>query len=260
MDYRTLTYEIEGDIGILTYNRPEVVNAINREMLDELNRFWTERQNDLGVRVIITRGAGEKGFCSGVDLKDAFDEDGGFRLKGLTAETIYYTQKGFSNIVRLMRTCPQPIIAAVHGYALGGGLSFAIAADIRLASRDAVFCAQYINIGLGGADVGSSYFLWRIVGWGHAAEMCMTGNRISADEAYRIGLVNHLYEKEELFDASLSMAQNMLSKSPIGLKLTKDAMNAGLNLSSLEDAIKIEDRNQAFIMGGMIIDQSEKDS
>ena len=137
-------------------------------------------------------------------------------------------------------------------------LAFALAADVRLASRDAVFCAQYINIGLGGADVGSSYFLWRIVGWGHAAEMCMTGDRVAAEEAYRIGLVNHLYEREELFDAALSLAQKMTSKSPMGLRLTKDAMNAGLNLSSLEDAIKIEDRNQAFLMGGMLIDQLEK--
>jgi enoyl-CoA hydratase len=260
MGYSTLSYEVKGEIGILTYNRPGAVNAINREMLDELNSYWTDRQNDLDVRVIITRGAGEKGFCSGVDLKDAFDEDGGFRRDGFSPETIYYTQKGFSNIVRLMRTCPQPIIAAVHGYALGGGLSFALAADVRLASRDAVFCAQYINIGLGGADVGSSYFLWRIVGWGHAAEMCMAGDRVSAEEAYRIGLVNHLYEREELFDAALSLAQKMVSKSPMGLRLTKDAMNAGLNMSSLEDAIKIEDRNQAFIMGGMLIDQLKKDS
>jgi enoyl-CoA hydratase/carnithine racemase len=130
MEYQTLSYDVDGSIGILTYNRPEVVNAINREMLDELNHFWNERQNDLGVRVIIIRGSGEKGFCSGVDLKDAFEEDGGFRKEGYSSEAIYYSQKGFSKIIRLMRTCPQPIIAAVHGYALGGGLSFAIASAI----------------------------------------------------------------------------------------------------------------------------------
>ncbi len=260
MEYQTLSYDVDGSIGILTYNRPEVVNAINREMLDELNHFWNERQNDLGVRVLILRGAGDKGFCSGVDLKDAFEEGGGFRKQGVSSEAIYYSQKGFSKIIRLMRTCPQPIIAAVHGYALGGGLSFAIASDIRLASRDAVFCAQYINIGLGGADVGSSYFLWRIVGWGHAAEMCMTGNRVPADEAYRIGLVNRLCEPGELFLSARAMAEEMIGKSPMGLRMTKEALNAGINLSSLDDATKVEDRNQAYLMASMLIKQQGEDS
>jgi enoyl-CoA hydratase/carnithine racemase len=255
MDYSTLSYDVEEGIGSLTFNRPEVVNAINLQMLDELNSFWEERQEDLNVRVIIIRGSGDKGFCSGLDLKDAFDSEGDFIKKGMTPENIYYTQKSFSKTIRLMRTCPQPIIAAIHGYAMGGGLSFALASDVRLASPDAVFCAQYINIGLGGADVGSSYFLWRIVGWGRAAEMCMTGDRIPANEAYRIGLVNHIYNRDELIDAASSMAKNMITKSPMGLRLTKDAMNAGLNITSLEDANKIEDRNQAYLIAGSLISQ-----
>ena len=110
-----------------------------------------------------------------------------------------------------------------------------------------MFCAQYINIGLGGADVGSSYFLWRIVGWGRAAEMCLTGAQVFADEAYRIGLVNHLYSRAELMPAALEMANVMVGKTKLGLRLTKDALNAGLNLSSLEDAVKVEDRNQVYL-------------
>jgi enoyl-CoA hydratase/carnithine racemase len=247
MAYETLLYETAGEVGILTYNRPKIVNAINRKMLDELNDFWSERHADFQTRVVIVRGAGEKGFCSGVDLKAANTEfaDAGGRP---TPESIFNGQNLFSNIIRLMRTCPQPIIAAVHGPAMGAGMSFALASDVRLASEDAFFNAQYINIGVGGADMGSSYFLWRIVGWGRAAEMCLTGDRVPAAEAYRIGLVNHVYTREDLFPAAMAMATNMCSKSKLGLRLTKDAFNAALNASSVEDATRMEDRNQAFFL------------
>jgi enoyl-CoA hydratase/carnithine racemase len=248
MGYKTLLYDVEGEIGILTYNRPERVNAVNSQMLEELGDFWRQRQQDFDVRVIILRGAGEKGFCSGVDVKEASQPGDGFLKEGSLAEAVYNTQTRFSSVIRLMRSCPQPIIAAVHGPAMGGGLSFALAADVRLASEDAMFCAQYINIGLGGADVGSSYLLWRIVGWGRAAELCLTGARISADEAYRIGLVNHLHSRDGLMPAALDMAGTMVSKTKLGLRLTKEAMNAGLNICSLEDAVKVEDRNQAFLV------------
>jgi enoyl-CoA hydratase/carnithine racemase len=253
MGYQTLLYDVDGEIGILTYNRPTVVNAINSRMLEELCEFWRERQEDFDVRVIIVRGAGEKGFCSGVDVKEfSTPEDGPVKDKSV-AEAVYNTQTRFSSVIRMMRSCPQPVIAAVHGPAMGGGLSFALAADVRLASENAMFCAQYINIGLGGADVGSSYLLWRIVGWGRAAELCLTGARISADEALRIGLVNHLHQKDALMPAALEMAGTMVSKTRMGLRLTKEALNAGLNLCSLEDAVKVEDRNQAFLFlsGGL---------
>jgi enoyl-CoA hydratase/carnithine racemase len=253
MAYETLLYEIEGEIGILTYNRPRVVNAINLQMLNELTDFWEERHQDFDTRVIIVKGAGEKGFCSGVDLKTASAE---FTGKGgvPTAESVINGQNRYSNIVKLMRTCPQPVIAAVHGPAMGAGMSFAMAADVRLASEDAFFNAQYINIGLGGADMGSTYLLWRIVGSGHAAEMCLTGDRVPAAEAYRIGLVNHVYSREDLFSAAMAMATSMVSKNKLGLRLTKDAFNAALNASSLEDATRMEDRNQVFLMVSGILE------
>jgi enoyl-CoA hydratase/carnithine racemase len=253
MAYETLLYETEGETGILTYNRPRVVNAINMQMLDELTDFWEERHQDFDTRVIIIKGAGEKGFCSGVDLKSASTE---FTGKGgiPTAESVMNGQNRFSNIIRLMRTCPQPVIAAVHGPSMGAGMSFALAADIRLASEDAFFNAQYINIGLGGADMGSSYLLWRIVGWGRAAEMCLTGDRVPAAEAYRIGLVNHVCSREDLIPAAMAMAANMLAKNKLGLRLTKDVFNAALNASSLEDATRMEDRNQVFLMTSGILE------
>jgi len=249
MEYETLLYEVEGETGILTLNRPRVVNAVNKRMLDELNHFWKERQEDGAVRVIIVLGAGEKGFCSGLDMKAAGTE---FHQGIPTARSVFEGQRGFSRIIHLMRSCPQPLIAAVHGPAMGAGLSFALACDIRLASEDAMFCAQYINIGTGGADMGSSFFLPRIVGWGRAAQMCLTGERVFAEEALRIGLVNRVLSREELMPAALEMARVMCSKNPLGLRLTKDAFNAALNGSSLEDALRMEDRNQALIISNGI--------
>jgi len=252
MEYTAIQYEVEGDIGILTYNRPKTINAIDSGMIKELMHFWREREDDLSIKVIVTKGAGEKGFCSGMDLKEFSTRDSSPR----TPDLFYHGQSHFSRIYRLMRSCPQPIITAVHGPAFGGGLSFALASDIRIASEDAVFCAQYINIGVGGADMGSSYFLWRLVGSGKAAEMCLTGNRVAADEALRIGLVNYVYPRENFMDATMELAKNMASKSRIALHMTKEALNTALNATSLEDALKLEDRNQSFMtMGGMVNSQ-----
>ena len=247
MKYETLLYETKGDIGILTYNRPKMANAMNRRMVEELIHFWQERMADQKTRVIIAAGAGEKGFSSGADLKEMgeLQKDKG----SLTTDDFYFMQSRFSFLYRLMRSCPQPIISAVNGPALGGGLSLAIASDIRLASEKAWFQAQYINIGLGGADMGSSYFLWRLVGWGKAIEMCLTGSIVDVEEAFRIGLVNHIYPKEELMDKAMEMAKLMASKSQSALSLTKEAFDSALNGLSLEDAIKMENRNQALLMG-----------
>jgi enoyl-CoA hydratase/carnithine racemase len=143
MRYEALTYETEGEIGILTYNRPRTVNAVNKQMLDELYDFWIARQRDFETRVIIVTGAGEKGFCSGLDMKAVVTEFA--PADGATGASTYEGQIHFSVIMRLMRSCPQPIIAAVHGPAMGAGLSFALASDIRLASEDAFFCAHAGN-------------------------------------------------------------------------------------------------------------------
>jgi enoyl-CoA hydratase/carnithine racemase len=256
MAYEAIQYETEGEVGILTYNRPEKVNAINKQMLDELYDFWLARQRDFDTRVIIVRGGGEKGFCSGLDMKAVatdFAPEG-----GPTGASTWEGQIHFSVLMRLMRSCPQPIIAAVHGPAMGAGLSFALCADIRLASEDAFFCAQYINIGTGGADLSSSFFLPKLVGWGRAAEMCMTGERVPAAEAYRIGLANHVHPRDDMLPAAKAMAAVMCSKNKLGLRLTKDAFNAALNGLSMEDANRMEDRNQALIITNAITEGAKE--
>ncbi|NPV60455.1 MAG: enoyl-CoA hydratase/isomerase family protein [Actinobacteria bacterium] len=257
MEYETLLYEVDGPVGTLTLNRPKSVNAVNRRMMEELIDFWERRQQDFDTSVIILTGAGEKGFCAGFDMKDATE---GYSQEGLTPENIYRKQSRFSGILKLMRTCPQPIIAAVHGYSMGAGMSFAMASDIRIASRDAVFCAAYINIGVGGADLASSYLLWRLVGFGKAAEMCYTGDRVPAEEAWRIGLADRLCEREELLEQAGALARNLAYKSPFALHLTKEALNAGLNASSMDEALMMENRNQSYMLTMQLMKYLEQQS
>ncbi len=253
MEFETLRFELEGELGILTFNRPEMANAVNSTMLEELNRFWEEMQHREDCRVLVLTGEGEKGFCSGLDLKEAADLGGGFLGDGVSGQNLWKGQRRFSGLIELMRSCPQPVIAAVNGAAMGAGFSFAMAADVRLAAPEAKFCASYINIGLGGADMGASYLLWRIVGWGRAADLLLTGRVVGAEEAHRMGLVNELCPREDLLPRAREIGRMMLEKSPLGLRLTKDALNAALNAISLADALRLEDRNQVLLMENMLI-------
>lgn len=243
MDYENLLFETEGEVGILTLNRPEKINAMSHRMIVELNDFWGTMQREFDIRVIVLKGAGEKGFCAGLDLKE-FPK----KLQSISPEDLYNLQSEFSGVVRLMRSCPQPVIAAVHGPAMGGGLAIALASDVRLAAEGSFFCAQFINIGIGGADMGTSYFLPKIVGAGIAAEMALTGNKVYADRAIKIGLASHVYPGNELLPAAMEMAGNMCSKDKLSLRLTKEAFNAALNGLSLENANRVEDRNQAYLI------------
>jgi len=245
MAYETIRFEVEDKVGVLTLNRPQMVNAINRQMTDELIDFWQQRHNDAAVRVVVVRGAGELGFCSGLDLKDV--QEMYTDSQSRTPENTYIFQRRLSLMFRLMRSAPQPIITAIHGAAIGGGLSMAYTSDIRLASHDAVFRAQFINLGVGGADMGSSYFLWRIVGWGKAAEMCLTGDKVKADEALRIGLVNHLFERKDLMPEVMAMARRMAKNSQMDLQLTKSTFNMSLNGMPYEDTVRVEDRGQSLL-------------
>jgi enoyl-CoA hydratase len=242
MTYETIIFESKGPVGVLTLNRPERMNAMNYLMRDELRAFFMERLTDLDHRVLVLTGAG-KGFCSGLDLKEsAIASD----ANQYTPRVAYELQQRFSDIIVFMRRCPQPIIAAVNGPAVGAGLSVAMAADVRLAAAEARFSAAYINIGTGGADMGSSWLFTRAVGFGNANRYLLTGDFFDASEALRIGFVQAILARDQLLDQSLAMAHNMAQKSPLGLRLTKEAMDQNLGAASLEDAIRLEDRNQAM--------------
>lgn len=240
MGFSTIQFEKKGAIGILTLNRPESLNAVNHEMREELEAFLHDRMSDLETRVMVLTGMG-RGFCSGLDIRDPT-----FMSAGSNSKSAYEAQRSFSELILLLRRCPQPIIGAINGVACGAGFSFAMACDIRLAVPKAKFQATYINLGFGGADMGSSWLLPRIVGLGNAARYILTGDFLPAPEAHRIGLVQDLFEPEELVDEAVKMAKNLANKSPLGLRLTKEALDRNVSAAGLEDAIRFEDRNQAM--------------
>lgn len=246
-------FEEKDQIGLLTLNRPASINALNQSMIENLHRVLDELQEKSAVRVLILTGAGQKGFCSGMDIKESAP-----KLFEATCEQIYYYQSIVSALIAKMRKIPQPIIAAIDGVAAGAGFSFALAADIRIITPQAYFNAAYINLGLGGADLASSYFLPRLIGTGRAYEFLLTGNAMTAPEAMALGLASRMVEKEKLMDVAYDMARKMVEKNPLGLRMTKEAINLNIDAASLEQAMHIENRNQSFLIAAMKFESQSK--
>jgi len=258
-NYNTIKYqELEEGIGILTLNRPERLNALNFEMIEELHDLLGELEWNLDCRVLIITGEG-RAFCSGTDLKessllgyeDALPEKYS-DLKYLNVDDVakrkMYGQKRIAEVIVRLRRINQPVIAAVKGPATGGGFALAMAADIRIAGESARFNNAFINIGMSGTDVGSSYFLPRLIGLSRAAEILYTGRFVDAEEAERIGFVSRVVPDDKLLETALELAGEMLKKSPLGLRLTKEAINQNIDAPSLEAALLLENRNQVVCM------------
>ncbi|MBU2547080.1 MAG: enoyl-CoA hydratase/isomerase family protein, partial [Proteobacteria bacterium] len=241
--YETILYEKRDQIGLLTLNRPTRLNAINEALTAELEHFWAARRHDPETRVIIMSGAGDKGFCAGIDLKETFSQ-----VTRSDIQTLYRLQARVGRLTLAMRQAPQPIVGLIHGAAVGGGLSFALGCCIRLVSRDARFAASYINNGMGGADCGSSYLLPRLIGAGRAYEFLLTGDFLDAETAFKLGMVSRVLPRERLLDEALELAEKMCRKNPLGLRLTKEAINCNLDAAGLEQALHIEDRNQTLCL------------
>ena len=238
--YETLRVEREEHLTWLTFDRPDTLNAMNRTFIREVREFFWKLSDDRETRVVVVRGAG-RAFCAGLDLKEQGQGgDAGFG----TVQGGLRGQREVSEIVMMMRRAPQPIIAAVHGPACGGGFAMALAADVRIAGESARMNAAFIRIGLSACDVGVSYFLPRIVGASIASELLLTGNFIDAARAERVGLVSRVVPDAELESAARAMAADMLRNSPIGLRLTKECLKISIDAPSLEAAVAMEDRNQ----------------
>lgn len=252
MGYDTIGYEIcEPGIGILSLNRPEKYNAVNQHMMKELEHFWSDRENDMDTRVILLKGNGEKGFCAGLDMTEAME-----MRHTMNSHQFYHAQARMAKLMLKMRQAHQIIVCVIHGAAAGIGFSFALSSDIRVISRDARFSAAYINIGFGGADMACSYFLPRMIGAGRAYEFMLTGNFMSSDEALALGFVSRVVERDMLMSTALELARNMNGKNPAGLRLTKEAININLDIGGLEQALGVENRNQALIYGELFKDQA----
>lgn len=237
--------EIKPSVGLITMNRPEKLNAINEEFVDSFDSIMEKLQSNDSLRVVVLTGAG-RGFCSGADLTEVVSR-AGHELFTSAEKFLMKVQERFSNLVTALRKIPQPVIAAVNGPAAGGGFALALGSDIRLASPGAFFVASFINIGLSGGEMGSSYLLPRLVGMSRAAEILFTGRRVPADEAERIGLVSRVVPQDRLVDEAVSLAQTLLQKTPGGLLLTKRVLDLNASAPSLGAAIEVENRNQTIM-------------
>lgn len=229
MAWQNITLEKEDNLAILTINRPKVLNALNGETLKELDEAVEQIASDSEVRVVIITGAGEKAFVAGADI--AFMQN----LTPLEARQFSRLgQRVFSKIENL----PQPVIAAINGFALGGGCELAMACDIRIASENAKLGQPEVNLGII-AGFGGTQRLPRLVNPGLAKEILFTADMYDAEAAHRIGLVNHVVPATELMNFCKHMARRIAARGPIAVRLSKEAVNEGLEMD-LEKAIAHE--------------------
>ena len=213
--YETLIYEKEEHIGLLTISRPEKMNAISAGLTAELAQLLDEIEEDDELRVLIVTGEGEKAFVAGADIEELVDRD---------AKTGRQVTRDRQALFTRFESLPIPVIAAVNGYALGGGLELALACNIRICSENAQFGAPEVKLGIIPGD-GGTQRLPHLVGLGRAMEMILTGNFIDAGEAYRIGLVNKVVPYEELMDAATELARTIASRPPLAVRYAKEAVN-----------------------------------
>jgi enoyl-CoA hydratase len=229
MAYNNILVEKDGLVGIITINRPNVLNALNYDTVKELGEAAAELESDSDIKAIIITGAGEKSFVAGADI--AFMQN----LSVLEAKSFSRFGQG---VLSKIENLSKPVIAAVNGFALGGGCELAMACDIRVASTNAKFGQPEVNLGLL-AGFGGTQRLSRLVNPGWAKEILFTANIYDAETACKIGLVNHVVEPGQLMDFCKKMAATIASKGPVAIQLTKAAVNEGFNMD-LEKALAHE--------------------
>jgi enoyl-CoA hydratase len=222
-------YEKKENIAILTFNRPEALNALNTEVNIQLIDMLDTVEKDAEVRVLILTGSGKKAFVAGADIKEMTDMDAiGAREHALKAK------RAVDRIYHLTK----PVIAAVNGFCLGGGMEYALACDFRVASENAQFGLPEINLGIMPGSAGTQR-LPRLIGMGKAKELIYAGSMIDANQALTLGLINYIFTGDSLLDETLKLAKRIASKSPVALSLIKSAMNKGTEID-LESASMFE--------------------
>ncbi len=223
-------YEVKGNYAIITINREQALNALNSEVLDELDKVVSGIDLD-AIRAVVLTGAGEKSFVAGADIGE---------MSTLSkAEGEAFGKKG-NDVFRKIETCPIPFIAAVNGFALGGGCEISMSCDIRIASESAMFGQPEVGLGIT-PGFGGTQRLARIVGPGMAKQLIYTARNIKADEALRIGLVNAVYPAGELMEQAEKLASTIAGNAPIAVRACKKAINEGLELP-MDEAIALEEK------------------
>jgi enoyl-CoA hydratase len=227
--YETIRHDAADGVATITLDRPAVLNAMNDPMRRELTRCFTELAGDDDVRVVVVTGAGDRAFSAGADIREFVEPPVPVRLR---------EQRRRQDFRQVMDQCPQPIIAAIRGYALGGGLELALACDIRIAGEDAQLGLTEINLAIipGG---GGTQRLPRVVGRGKALEMILSGARLPASEALRLGLVERVVPPTEVLATALDLARTLAAKAPVALRYAKEAVVKGLELP-LAEGLRLE--------------------
>jgi enoyl-CoA hydratase len=231
-------------VRVITLNRPEVLNAMSIDLVIALHDAFETVAADNDCWVVVLTGEG-RSFCSGLDLKDygIIPNIDGLQVGRIAQRSMRY----YSRLVLDIRRLPQPVIAAVDGPAYGGGMCLALAAELRIAGDGSVFNATGIVNGLTSTEMAASWLLPRLIGAANANDILLTGRRIDAGEALRMGLVSRVVAAGEARDAAIDIAKGMTKFSPYGLAMTKDIIWVNLENPSLEAAIEIEDRNQLML-------------
>ena len=229
MKYATILHEAADGVVTITLNRPEVHNAMNEQMRQELTRCFGDVATSDEARVVVVTGAGDRAFSGGADIREFVEPQVPVRFRE-SRKRVDFRQA--------MDRCPQPIIAAIRGYALGGGLELALACDIRIASEDAQLGLTEVNLAIipGG---GGTQRLPRLIGRGRALEMILTGARIDAREAWRIGLVERVVPAADVLASARELARTLAEKAPVALRYAKEAVVKGLELP-LADGLRLE--------------------
>jgi enoyl-CoA hydratase len=237
---------VEEGILELRMNRPDRLNALNEELIGDLSGIMRGLNRDRQVRVVVITGEG-KGFCAGADLKAASGSGAIPGTEGMTQlGFVYKYQEYLAELMLAIHECDKPVIAAVNGAAVGGGLAIALASDVRIASEKARFGAVFIKTGLSACDVGTSWFLPRLVGASAAAELMLTGRVFGADEAMRMGLVSRVVAPEMLLESALETARAIRENSEYGVWMTKKGLWANVDAPSLRHAMELENRTQVL--------------
>jgi len=241
MDFRHIIYEAKDQIGWITLNRPEVMNAINQEMAGEIVSACRRAEEDESVRLVIFKGAGEKAFSAGMDLKERAE-----RTFSVIDRRQLKIAPGVINFpTQAVAAITKPTIAAINGYAVGGGLEITLACDIRIASEDAKLGLTEVRRGMLPGS-GGTQRIARLVGISKALEICLSGQLVDAEEALRIGLVNEVVVKAELLAAAERLAQAILKGAPISIRFIKEAIYKGMELP-LDQGLRLEADLSALI-------------
>ena len=221
MAYQSILYQVKEGVARVTVNRPDKLNALNTQVIDELDDVFNHIKDDSQVAVVIITGSGDKSFVAGADIKELA------QLDFLSGKAKISKGQGLLNLIENLG---KPVIAAVNGFALGGGCELALACTMRLASDNAQFGQPEVALGII-PGYGGTQRLSRLVGKGRAMELILTGDMIDAHEAYRIGLVNKVYPQEQLLTEAENLARKIMSKGPLAIKSALESINHGLEMS-----------------------------